>query len=116
MKHLFFLLLSFTAAICTYSQDQPIGYWRSHTPYTDLRGIATDGVSIYVVTKESFYSYNAAADEIHAYSKTDGMSDIGMSAVAYDATTDVVVLAYENTNIDLFIDETFYNIPDIKLK
>src|SRR5690606_39986692 len=79
MKHLFFLLLSFTAAICTYSQDQPIGYWRSHTPYTDLRGIATDGVSIYVVTKESFYSYNAAADEIHAYSKTDGMSDIGRS-------------------------------------
>jgi hypothetical protein len=106
---------TFFSAYAT-AQDRPIGYWRAHMPYTELRGAATDGVRFFVATKESFFTYDVAQDEISAYSKVEGMADVEMSAVAYDATTDITVLGYKNANIDLFIDETFYNIPDIKIK
>lgn len=113
----FFLLIILSIAGTTsWAQDRPIGYWRAHMPFSGAIDAATDGVRFYVVTQESFCTYSAATNEISGYSKVEGMSDVGMSAIAYDATTDMVVLAYKNTNIDLFIDETFYNIPDIKLK
>ncbi len=48
------------------------------------------------------------------YSKATGMSDIGLSGVAYDPLSQMAVLAYTNSNIDLFKNNTFYNIPEIK--
>lgn len=115
MRSVFFSLC-FLLSVSASAQDRPIGYWRAHMPYTHLAGMATDGVTLYVATVESFFTYNAAQNEITAYSKVDGMAGVEMSAIAYDKSTDITVLAYKNTDIDLFIDGTFYNIPDIKLK
>jgi ligand-binding sensor domain-containing protein len=44
------------------------------------------------------------------------MSDVDMKYVAYDPGTGYAILAYKNGNIDLFKNNTFYNIPDLKLK
>jgi len=116
MNKLCLLGLMLFATIAATAQDRPIGYWRAHMPYTNAENVATDGVTFYVVTKESFYTYNAAQNEITAYSKVEGMADVEMSAIGYDDATGIALLAYKNANIDLFIDNTFYNIPDIKLK
>lgn len=98
------------------AQDRPIGFWRAHMPYSNATGIATDGVTLFAISEESFFSYNLASHELKGYSKVDGMSDIQMSCIGYDPVEDMVILAYKNANIDLFIHETFYNIPDIRLK
>lgn len=117
IKTRFLITCLLTLSIFTaFSQDRPIGYWRAHMPYTNAVGAATDGVTFYVVSKESFYTYNAAQNEITPYSKVEGMADVQMAAIAYDAMTDIAIMAYTNCNLDLFIDGTFYNIPDIKLK
>lgn len=117
IKNFCFLLIGFILSIQSSSaQDKPIGFWRSHIPYSNAEDVATDGVTMFAVSKESFYTYNAATNQLAAYSKVNGMADVEMSAVAYDAATDLVVLGYKNTNIDLFSNETFYNLPDIKLK
>lgn len=108
---LFLLLLSFNA----FSQ-QPIGVWHAYMPYNNAVSAATDGVTIYAGSDASFFTYNAAHDEIATYSKVNGMSDVGISYIGYDATTGFAIIAYRNGNIDLFKDETFYNIPDLKIK
>ena len=104
--------------VCIYgfAQDLPIGYWRSHMPYNNAISAATDGITIFSGSSESFFTYNAADHEISTYSKPEGMSDVGMAYIGYDAATGYAIIAYSNGNIDLFKDETFYNIPDIKLK
>lgn len=111
-----FFLLGLSLASQHYAQDRAIGHWRAHVYYNNALGVATDGVTLYAISDESFYTYNPAQGELKGYSKADGMSDVKMSCIAYDPVTDMVVLAYRNTNIDLFIHETFYNIPDIRLK
>jgi len=98
------------------AQDKPIGYWRSHLPYNNALSVATDNVTVYAATELSFFTYNTASQELSPYSKAEGMSDIDMKYVAYDATTATAILAYKNCNLDLFKDNTFYNIPDLKLK
>lgn len=96
------------------AQDRPIGYWRSHLPYNVAIGVATDGNTLFAIAEQSFFSYNAVSGELASYSKVDGMADIGMAQVAYDASTNTVILAYQNSNIDLYKDNSFYNIPAIK--
>ncbi len=98
------------------AQDRPIGYWRSHLPYNTALGVATDGITLYTACTEAFFTYDNDNGNIATYSKVEGMSDIGMACVAYDHATKTTVLAYQNGNIDLFKDNTFYNIPDLKIK
>ncbi len=110
----FLVFLSYSASC--FAQNMPIGYWRAHMPYNEAISTATDGVTFYVAAQSSFYTYNAAQNEMTTYSKVEGMADVGMACVGYDATTGFAILVYQNGNIDLFKDETFYNIPDVKLK
>lgn len=99
-----------------FSQDRPIGYWRAHMPYNKAMSVAYDGTTIYAATEKSFYTNNTVTNELTPYSKVEGMSDVGMSYLGYDNKTKTAVLAYANSNIDLFKDGSFFNIPDLKLK
>ncbi len=98
------------------AQDKPIGYWDSFLPYNSSLGIATDGTTIYSICRQGFFSFNPTTNVTETYSKVNGMSDIGMACVGYDGTTGITVLVYNDCNIDLFKNNTFYNIPDLKLK
>lgn len=105
-----------TGNLTVRAQERPIGYWRSHLPYNRAIGVATDGATVFAISEQSFFSFNAKTGEESSYSKVDGMADVGMSQIAYDASTNTVVLGYKNSDIDLFKDNTFHNMPDIKIK
>ncbi len=110
-------LLIYTAFAGLYAQQRPIGYWRSHLPYNTTRSIAWDkGNIIHVATDKSYYTYDKSTKQTSAYSKVDGMSDVGMARIGYDLLTNTTILGYENSNIDLFQDGAFYNLPDLKLR
>jgi len=99
------------------AQDRPIGYWRSHLPYNAPVGVATNGSTLYTICDMAFFTFKPTGGEQPVpYSKTDGMSDIGMQSVGYDVSTATAILVYTNGNIDLFKDNTFYNLPDLKVK
>lgn len=88
--------------------------WKSFLPYNQAVGVASDGTNFFCATNSGFFTYNRTDGTLTPYSKSNGMSDIGLSGVAYDPLTNQAVLAYTNSNIDLFKDNTFYNIPEIK--
>lgn len=108
-------LTTFLYAQAAIAQDMPIGQWQSHLPYNTAVSIASDGYRVFVATQHSFY-IRSVDEETTPFSKVSGMSDMGMSKIAYDALTGSVILAYQNSNIDLYRDGVFYNIPDLKLK
>jgi ligand-binding sensor domain-containing protein len=110
------LVASLVISINTQAQDRPIGFWRAHLPYNTSISVATNGSTAFVATNESFYTYYYVDDYLESFSKVDGMSDVGMSYVGYDRYTETVILAYRNSNIDLFKNGSFYNIPDLKNK
>jgi hypothetical protein len=100
----------------SFAQDRPVGYWRSHLPYNTAVSTATDGSTMYVATEQAFYTFNTTTAELNAYSKVEGMADVGTTYTAYDKTTGTTIIAYKNSNIDLFKEGTFFNLPDLKLK
>ncbi len=113
LKNTLFTLLT-CASGTLMAQDRPIGYWRGHLPYNNAIGVATDGQTLYAISEQGFFSYDVAGGQISTYSKVEGMADVGMAKIGYDAGSNTVILGYQNSNIDLFKDNSFYNIPFLK--
>jgi hypothetical protein len=116
LNNICLLIIAVCCSLPAAAQDRPIGYWRGHLPYNNAIGVATDGQTVYAISEKGFFSYDPIGGQISTYSKVEGMSDVGMAKIGYDATTETVVLAYTNSNIDLFRDNSFYNIPFLKNK
>ena len=58
--------------------------------------------------------YDRASGEIETYDKTNGLSDVQIRQIAWNAEIESLVIAYENSNIDLINDfGEVTNIPDI---
>jgi hypothetical protein len=93
-----------------------IGQWREHLPYRQGISVAYAGNKTFCATESGLYSTDKEDNTLERLSKINGLSDVGFSALAYDKTTNTLIIAYSNTNIDLLQDNTIYNLPDIKNK
>jgi len=92
-----------------------VGLWSSLFSYYEVTSLAFDGSTFYCGTSSGLFTYNKEDEEITAYSKTNGMHDVGIVSVAYDAASGYTVIGYENSNIDLFKSGVFYNVPDLMI-
>lgn len=97
-----------------WSQNVPIGTWRTHLPYHRGSSITTDGVAVYCGTLSSLYSFNPSTWNYEKYTKTEGFSGVGVSRVAYHKPTQTLLIAYDDANIDLLHNDDIYNLSQIK--
>lgn len=115
MKKIFILVFSVIYVFVLQAQI-PIGTWRDHLPYNKVIMVADAGNRVYAATPQTIYYVDKAENSMHRLSKIEGLSDVGISAIAYSETYKSLVIAYQNTNIDLLINDVVFNIPDIKRK
>ena len=113
-----FLIILFVSLASTYafSQDAGIGQWRDHLPFNSFIAVTEADNIIYGATPFAVLTYNKDEHNIERFTKINGLSDIGISDIRYSNELQTVVLAYTNTNIDLFKGNTIINVPDIKRK
>ncbi len=90
----------------------PIGYWREHLNYQNTIQVIK-GDKIYCATSSDLFSVDAS-NEIERYSKVNGLNDIGVSCIGWDASSKQVVISYNNSNVDLLKGSLVNNIGDIK--
>lgn len=117
VRSLFFLsAITLLAVQNVAAQQLPIGYWRSLLPFNSVQGLATDGHLIYAIAEKGFFSLDPGTGSFETYSKVEGMHETNTAVMAYDRTTSTCIIGYQNSNIDLFKDNRFYVIPDLKNK
>ncbi len=90
----------------------PIGNWREHLSYQQAIQVVK-GNKLYCASQNAVFSVDAT-DGITRYSKITGLNDIGVKAFEYDATTQQLVIGYNNANLDVLKDGLVKNIGDIK--
>lgn len=112
-------LISFLVAFgTTFSQNiYSIGTWRDHLPYGKTIDVAEgENGMMYCATPYGLFSYDQWEGTVTRISKINLLSDVGLSAIEYDRTNKILVVGYENGNIDLLFDGTRkVNLPDIKI-
>lgn len=101
----------------SFSQERALGTWKSFMPYGNSVAMCDAGEKVYCAGPQSIFSYEKSTGTIQVFDKSTGLNDISIKTINYDAITDVLVIAYSNSNLDLIFNGTdIYNIPDIKNK
>jgi hypothetical protein len=77
------------------------GDWQLHLPARRPLGLASAGNRLYVADESSFYFYDKTLHTTQLLSRRDGLSDVGVAALAYDSASAQLVVAYRNGNLDL---------------
>lgn len=114
MRNSIISLFLFLVMITGFAQTTGIGQWRDHLPYSNCIAVKEVGSRIYCATPYSIFYYDKEDNSIQRINKINGLSDIGISAMNYNATYNTLVIAYTNANIDLIKNNTIINISDIK--
>ncbi len=94
---------------------QGIGSWRDHFPYSKNLSVCKTGSSVFSATPYSIVVYNTSDKSIQRISKANYLSDVGITAMAYDPYSNKVIVGYENGNIDLITTGSGINVPAIRL-
>ena len=90
-----------------------VGSWRSHLAYHQATQCVSVGDKIYVVSDGSLYSYNPDDEFVECYDKANILSDQSIRHIAADDQTNILVVVYNNANIDLIHpDGSVTNITD----
>jgi len=109
--------LLITALFCfsfLISQPVQINNWRVHTPYKSATAIAEGPNQLFVGTTHGLFSYDKEDNSITTYNRNNGLSDLGIASLAYSHENNALLVAYENTNIDILVNGSFINVADIK--
>jgi len=90
----------------------PIGYWRDHLNYSDTRQVVK-GDKIYAATATHVFAIDANK-EYETYSKINSLNDLGVAGICWDAATEQLLIAYQNSNLDVLdVKGRTKNIGDI---
>ena len=98
------------------SGQMPVGSWSDHLRYNTAAAIAGNSLTVYASTGSSILAWNREFNEIRKLSPINGLSETGISDISWSEEENVLVIAYESTNIDLLASNTIHNIPDIRNK
>ena len=94
--------------------QQAIGHWRDCFDYATVYHIANAGDRVYGSCRSGMYYYNTSDGTAVPMGKSSGLSDVGITTIAFDEASESLVIAYNNANIDILCGERVYNLSDIK--
>ncbi|WP_247232921.1 two-component regulator propeller domain-containing protein [Telluribacter sp. SYSU D00476] len=106
MRRLFLILVLLLTLYRSYAQDVPLGAWRTHFSYLSAHSVELVEGRVFCATYNGLFSVNPSDDSTVEYSKATGLSDVGVSAMAYDPAIRLLLLGYRSGNLDLlYLDE-----------
>ncbi len=113
-----FLSLLFLLLLLSSSSKSQVamGQWRDHLPYNEAIAVAVTPQKVYCATPVSMFSYDKSDNSLERLSKITGFSDMGVSALSYSAEYDILIVGYQNGNIDILKDDQIINMADISRK
>ncbi len=115
MRRIFCLLFCIIPTYVFFAQI-PVGQWRTHLPYAQGLYVEPAANRIYCLTLGGLFYLNSTDNSISKLDKTNGLSDVTITAIKYIPDKDVLVIGYDNGNIDLIKGNQIINISDIKQK
>ncbi len=80
---------------------QPIGNWREHLPYHQVIAVSAGNNQVYAATSYALFTLDFSDNSLHTFSKISGLSATGVASIAFDSTTDFLIVAYNNNFIDI---------------
>jgi hypothetical protein len=110
-----FVTLLFLQSIYMKGQSR-LGQWRTHLPYKYCNLAEVTDELVFCSSTGGLFTYNLKDNSVEKLSKIDGLSDIGISAMRWSDELKTLIIAYQNSNLDIIRDGVILNLPDIMKK
>lgn len=92
-----------------------IGDWNIYLAYHDATYNIPVGNTVYSLHSGNLLEYDTETTEVRLYSKLTGLSDRNIVAIGYSTACHMLVLVYDNGNIDLLeADGSVVNVPQLR--
>ena len=88
-----------------------VGTWQNHLAYYEIQNICAADQYLFVLASNDLYLYNQNDQSITTFDKTNGLSDIHITHIAWNPQAKRLIAVYQNSNIDLI--DTSGNITNI---
>lgn len=108
-----FLFIQSLVSSSLFAQEVGIGEWRDHLPYKSTVSVTASNENIYCATPYSIFYYNKSENSVNRFTRISGLSDIDIARVGFNLDYNTLLVAYENTNIDLVKGNVIINMRDI---
>jgi len=112
----FFLIFIVGQQVQAQTSSLAIGEWQAHLPNNRAKAIAEADEKVYCATEDGFFLYDKAFNQLQSLSRANGFHDTGISTLGYDPETKTLLIAYENTNLDLMQEGEIINLDAILRK
>lgn len=107
-------LIFFSTGLSLYAQDVPIGEWKSYAPYHNAIAITQNDNQIFWATDLSIIIQEKSDGSVRFIGKENGLSDAGISSIKHSPSKDALVVAYNNSNVDLILGGQVINLNFIQ--
>ena len=115
MKHFLCLIaICFLSVNLSGQSDIRIGEWKSYLPHNSAKHITQSDEKIIIATDFSIYTIDKVDGTVDFLSKVSGLSDTGIEEIEYDPFNDVLVIAYDNSVVDIINGSEVSPIFDIQ--
>ena len=92
MKRIVLSLIILTHFVSTKGQNVPTYSWQEHLSFQNAKCIVEVENNIYCATENGLFYYNKDDYTINRLNKINGLSDIGISSLAYDKENKILVI------------------------
>ena len=107
-------VLLWLASAAPAAAQTAIGRWRDCPDLTRIHSVVAAGDRIYGAGQAGILCFDVADRTLSTLSRSSGLSDAGISFLAFDSATRCLLVIYNNSNIDLLAGSRIYNLSDIK--
>lgn len=103
-------LALFVAPFCVAAQTVvPLGTWRLHLSYNKIHHVEAGDGNIFAAANNGILIYSLDERSLHTYNKLNGLSGNGISALKYEASRDLLLIGYNDGDIDIIQGNTITN-------
>ena len=108
------MLLMCLLPVARMQAQTAVGHWRDCLDYASVYHVEPAGGQVFAAARGGLFVLDTAYGTLDLLNKTTGLSDAGVSTMAFDAVSGTLVVAYDNANVDLVCGGRVYNLSDIK--
>ncbi|WP_157666485.1 type IX secretion system anionic LPS delivery protein PorZ [Alkalitalea saponilacus] len=112
---IFFLLLT-NNLVASDNNQLRIGEWRTHFAYNNSHHVISTPNQIIGATSLGLIVIEKSDFSVNTLNRVNGLSDYGISALYYYTERNLILVGYENGNIDIIANNNVININDLRLK
>ena len=116
----YLIILLFMSSVWAFAQTA-IGEFRPHVSMNKFLSVAADDETVYAATDNGLFLLDKATmydsePQFSTWTKVEGLSDIDIVKIHCDRQNDVLIICYDNGNIDIIRHDKLVNIRDVKDK